>query len=100
MRWDEEVRLLREEMRRVLAFLEWKASWWIEVGGKYAGTDAIHAEGLHAYSHRQASIQTVIRTGFEKQWQGVMEQVAAGREMSDPEVTIRDEEDDSDDEMA
>lgn len=27
-RWDEEVELLREEMRRVLRYLEWEKSRW------------------------------------------------------------------------
>jgi hypothetical protein len=27
-RWEEEVLLLNEEMRRTLAFLTWKATWW------------------------------------------------------------------------
>ncbi|KAF8069134.1 hypothetical protein FPV67DRAFT_1415501 [Lyophyllum atratum] len=30
MRWAEEVELVQEEMRRVLAFLSWKAGWWLE----------------------------------------------------------------------
>jgi hypothetical protein len=28
LRYAEEVDLLEEEMRRVLQFLEWRASWW------------------------------------------------------------------------
>ncbi|KAF8074787.1 hypothetical protein FPV67DRAFT_1665550 [Lyophyllum atratum] len=31
MRWAEEVELLTEEMRRVSAFLKWKAGWWLVV---------------------------------------------------------------------
>ena len=27
-RWEEEVVLVQEEMRRVIAYHEWKASWW------------------------------------------------------------------------
>jgi hypothetical protein len=28
MRWQEEVELLQEEMRRTLQYLEWQAVWW------------------------------------------------------------------------
>ena len=31
-RWDEEVLIIQEEMRQVLAFFEWKSRWWLEQG--------------------------------------------------------------------
>ncbi|KIK81650.1 hypothetical protein PAXRUDRAFT_155586, partial [Paxillus rubicundulus Ve08.2h10] len=29
-RWSEEISLLLEEMRHVIAFFEWKSVWWLE----------------------------------------------------------------------
>ena len=29
-RWEEELLIIQEEMRRVLAFFEWKSLWWLE----------------------------------------------------------------------
>lgn len=45
-RCREEVLLLREEMRRVLAFLEWKSSWWLERKNSRMDVASDLAEGL------------------------------------------------------
>jgi len=100
MRWQEEVLLLREEMRRVCAFLEWQASWWIERGAFYQGVDAAHSEGLQAYSHRQALIRNAIRISFELKWKLVSGYILSGRGMSDMDATLIDAPVDSDDEDA
>ncbi|KAJ7716269.1 hypothetical protein B0H16DRAFT_1339234 [Mycena metata] len=36
-RWEEEVELLREEMKRVLRFLRWRAMWWESQRGRRTG---------------------------------------------------------------
>src|ERR1700722_10654592 len=101
MRWHEEVRLLREEMRRVLTFLEWQATWWVELGERHNHVDGPHAEGLCAYGHRQASIRKAIQTSFERKWGGVLgEEMNTENVMLGPEIALQDEEDDSDNEMA
>jgi hypothetical protein len=72
MRWSEELRLLKEEMRRVLAFLEWDAGVCrnraLDVGNRWASTDAAHAEGLVAYARRQAWIRDCLKADFEFKW--------------------------------
>jgi hypothetical protein len=90
MRWREEVQLLREEMRRVIAFLEWQASWWVTLGGKHNGNSLAHTEGLRAYGHRQASIRKAIQTMFEHQWRQVDNYIKRGEGMSDPEAAMED----------
>ncbi|KAF9053246.1 hypothetical protein BJ165DRAFT_1339568, partial [Panaeolus papilionaceus] len=51
----EEVPLLREEMRRVLEYLEWKAKRWLAEAKLRDGlVDSALREGLHAYSHKRA----------------------------------------------
>ncbi|KAF9034897.1 hypothetical protein BJ165DRAFT_1356057 [Panaeolus papilionaceus] len=46
LRATEEVMLLKEEMRRVLAYLKWKSHWWLSLRGKRVVSDKALAEGL------------------------------------------------------
>jgi hypothetical protein len=55
MRWSEELRLLEEEMRRVLVFLEWDANVWTkqaeDLESRWPSIDRAQLEGLAAYGH-------------------------------------------------
>ena len=53
-RWREEVLLLEEEMRRVLASLEYERGEWVRRCNEECGTDQI-ASGKHVYALRQAT---------------------------------------------
>ncbi|KAK6974636.1 CxC2 domain-containing protein [Favolaschia claudopus] len=67
-RWVEEVDLLREEMRRVLRFLEWRAMWWEQ---KRSVTHSVSADiraGLQAYAARQASLARRLAFRFKQIW--------------------------------
>ncbi|KAG0708157.1 hypothetical protein DFH29DRAFT_979482 [Suillus ampliporus] len=59
MHWAEEVELLKEEMRRILQFLEWDAQHWDERGLENTLEDAgeDEREGRMAYAKRQASLR-------------------------------------------
>jgi len=47
-RWHEEVLLLKEEMRRVLVYFEYKVSWWVECSeAEGRESTPVLAEGLH-----------------------------------------------------
>lgn len=75
-RWKEEVELLKEEMRRTLEFLKWKASCWRSKAPKtdpMTGTSLSPPvrEGLTAYAFRQAAIFTSIHDRFLSLWRGV-----------------------------
>ncbi|EIW86722.1 hypothetical protein CONPUDRAFT_46865 [Coniophora puteana RWD-64-598 SS2] len=75
-RWEEEVALLKEEMRRVRAFLDHRASWWekhainIRTGSSEAVLDrqAI-VEGVRAHALRQAHQQRRLRDSFTRKWE-------------------------------
>lgn len=89
MRFSEEVELLNEEMRRVLAFLEWEARRWeeravervrMEVPAAAADTttsaipvvpEGALDEGLQVYAQRQAAIRHKLLTRFSAQWNDV-----------------------------
>lgn len=85
MRWEEEVTLLREEMRRVRAFLTWHADWWI--GQQHRRLDAAEAlqEGLEAYARRQAHLRIALREQFARKWLYVEAWVVWGDVPVEPE---------------
>ena len=56
MRWSEEVLLLQEEMRRVMAYHAWRARWWDDQSMRSFGLSDELTEGLAAYAQRQAKI--------------------------------------------
>ncbi|KAJ6488304.1 hypothetical protein C8R47DRAFT_1177489 [Mycena vitilis] len=60
-RWEEEVDLLREEMKRVLRFLRWRAQWREQVSHELRG-------GLEAYAARQAATAREIARRFKRSW--------------------------------
>jgi hypothetical protein len=71
MRWEEEVTLLQEEMRRVLAFLQWQATWWTEQGDRWEGLPPDVTAGLCAYAHRQADCRRRLHDHFCHMWREV-----------------------------
>ena len=78
-RWEEEVVLLDEEMRRVLVFCGWKASWWAEQPPRREGLSAPLAEGLQAYAAEQADMERRISLSWTAKW-------AVARELARPIV--------------
>ncbi|KAG0700257.1 hypothetical protein DFH29DRAFT_1070211 [Suillus ampliporus] len=70
-RWGEEVLLLREEMRRVLAFFEWQAGWWDKQGARHQFVSHEFMEGALAYAHRQATLRRRMSTHFRSLWEAV-----------------------------
>ena len=67
-RWEEEVILLDEEMRRVLEFCKWKASWWGEQINRREGLAEPLAEGLRAYAEEQADMERRICQSWSAKW--------------------------------
>ena len=103
MRYVEQVELLLEEMRRVLAFLEWDGNRWNTraLCAPQSVNDACQPsassenngpleEGLRAYALRQASVvrQRLFAT-FAKQWHDI----PAFIDIADRELASGEEED-------
>jgi hypothetical protein len=71
-RYEEEVELTLEEMRRTLEFFKWKSRWWLSLQDVRASSSAppdpqvIH--GLRAYAHRQASMYSSLVTTYVQHW--------------------------------
>ncbi|KAI9068488.1 hypothetical protein FKP32DRAFT_1561583, partial [Trametes sanguinea] len=55
-RWEEEEKLLLEEMRRVLEYFKWRASWWREQAERRINVSVELQRGLSAYAEKQAAV--------------------------------------------
>jgi hypothetical protein len=73
-RWEEEVRLVSEEMRRVSKFLEYERDRWLgeakrrNVEAMAGHTQSPLMEGLMAYAYRQAELRDRLRCHFDYLW--------------------------------
>ena len=56
IRWQEELLLVKEEMRRVIAYHEWRAGWWREQSSLRTNEDPSILSGISGYAHKQAAI--------------------------------------------
>ncbi|KAF6754839.1 hypothetical protein DFP72DRAFT_1067991 [Ephemerocybe angulata] len=89
-RYHEEIKIVREEMKRTIRFFAWKEQeWYKRADAKQAqvGDDQRYAEGLQAYAKRQGAICLGLRRRFEHMWTGVDERIAtAMEECSNPDL--------------
>ncbi|KAH6871440.1 hypothetical protein BKA70DRAFT_1062716, partial [Coprinopsis sp. MPI-PUGE-AT-0042] len=62
--------ILQEEMRRVVAYLVWKARWWeTKVAMRsQASTDESILNGVSAYAWKQASLQRRLAAACVSHW--------------------------------
>ncbi|KAG6907074.1 hypothetical protein DXG01_010682 [Tephrocybe rancida] len=73
VRFSEEVKLLTEEMARVLRYMSHQQQWWLDKAkpGTYGTKDEllpICKEGLTAYASRQAALCRDLRQSFSQLW--------------------------------
>jgi len=72
-RWEEEVVLLQEEMRRVVCFLEWKSNDWVSKADTRASTITPEVRsGLSAYAHKQGSVFRNLAIRFCRRWHSTL----------------------------
>ncbi|KAL1937896.1 hypothetical protein VTO73DRAFT_12789 [Trametes versicolor] len=73
-RWEEEVELLIEEMRRVLAFFEYESDWWLGIVDRRAKfplripTPFDIIDGVCAYAYRQAETRRALVVKLARLW--------------------------------
>ncbi|EKM76149.1 hypothetical protein AGABI1DRAFT_16931, partial [Agaricus bisporus var. burnettii JB137-S8] len=67
-RWTEEVWLLMEEMRRVIAFLNNNAEQWSKRLCARSDVSMELREGLAAYAFHQAQIRNQLQCHFSSKW--------------------------------
>ena len=76
-RYEEEVELIAEEMRRTLATFEWIAKEWdaFAVSPPLGADDATTVEGIAAFAHKRAHIQREMVAVFLNDWYHPLEQL-------------------------
>ena len=79
-RFEEEVELIVEEMRRTLLFFKWTVSHWEERGEARVGepTDGDTAAGIKAYAVRQAALYRRLVDVFIHDWYECLELKSLG----------------------
>jgi hypothetical protein len=85
-RWKEEVLLLTEETRHVVAYLDWKASWWRAQGSHRDDVRPDITDGLTAYAHWQADLMQKLVESFAALWYPML--IAEGISIEWPEHYI------------
>src|SRR5271155_554189 len=67
MRWEEEVEIIQEEMRRTIVYYEWKEQWWLQIARQATCDDSIQ-HGITAYSQKQADYCKCLAESFAMAW--------------------------------
>lgn len=99
-RCQEEILLLKEEMRRVLAFLNWKSSWWLNRRNSRVDITSDIVEGLQAYAETQADLQQSLKEHFCTIWKSPLTEVHQAGPEDDCEENEVDHDDDDEEERA
>ncbi|KAM6489975.1 hypothetical protein JOM56_014554 [Amanita muscaria] len=68
LRWEEEFEILQEEMRRVLAWFDWRASWWETQARltKEGTPEVLH--GISAYAFKQLDLVQCMAARCAASW--------------------------------
>lgn len=86
-RYEEEVELTVEEMRRTLDFFAHKSRWWLELQDKRTASDAPPdpqvQHGLRAYAHRQASMYSSLISTYVDHWREFLVEHSLGLDWLD-----------------
>ena len=67
-RWDEEFILTIEEMCQTIAFLHWKAEWWMQCAYAHGNVSMALTSGLSACMHKQATVYKGLAHSFSSKW--------------------------------
>jgi hypothetical protein len=67
MRWEEEVHIIQEEMRRTIVYYEWKEKWWLQ-NAQQATCDESIQHGITAYSQKQGHYCKCLAESFAMSW--------------------------------
>ncbi len=68
LRWEEEVKLLREEMRCVLVFAMWKEGWWLCLINVQHDASFELEEGLSAFAIEHSTRERLRWVALKLKW--------------------------------
>lgn len=73
-RWEEEVTLLQEEMRRVVQFLAWRSrKWFLRINARAGTTTSVVRAGISSYAKKQESIYRNLAIQFSRCWHSALQ---------------------------
>ncbi|KAH8069588.1 hypothetical protein BXZ70DRAFT_1013367 [Cristinia sonorae] len=73
-RWEEEVLLIQEEMRRTVVFFQWKATEWRkQAGNRVNGIPIELLSGLNAYAQKQGDMWDRLAVQCVEKWYKVVQ---------------------------
>lgn len=101
-RATEEVMLLKEEMSRVLKYLEWKGDWWMSRSQARPDESPELREGISVFAIKSSKIQLELRESFRKLWDSPLQDASVttgnkGNDGGNDGGTANDNNDDDDD---
>lgn len=67
-RWNEELLIEQEEMRRAKVYLKWKEAWWHERSSLQVHGDGTVLSGVLGYAHKQGAICSRMAEKFAVHW--------------------------------
>ena len=67
-RWEEEVLIIQEEMRRVIQYFKWKGRWWREQAGIRTVGEICVLHGVQAYAEKQAALCDQLALSCARSW--------------------------------
>ena len=82
--WQEEVLLVQEEMQRVIAFLDWNATWWYSQGHRHSDVRDDIKAGLAAYAAHQSHLMQHLVETFAALWYPTLLEANLGMMMMSP----------------
>ncbi|CAK5278522.1 unnamed protein product [Mycena citricolor] len=82
-RWSEEVVMLKEEMRRVCAYLGWQSDWWSKRQGQREDWDLYIEAGARAYALKQAAWHSGLQEHLRISWGGRIGHIRYDEERQD-----------------
>ncbi|KAJ7629535.1 hypothetical protein DFH06DRAFT_1141148 [Mycena polygramma] len=85
VRWEEEVLLLREEMRRVLRYLDWEADTWRARASARETESAELRHGLSAYALKHEAQYRALGAFFKAEWNLSVGEAASKLVKEEPE---------------
>lgn len=93
-RYQEEIQIVGEEMKRTLRFFKWKESKWRERAFAMSMSGSAitpeHDEGLRAYADRQAKLCRALHDKCEAKWRVVPEmRLRAKVEVTQPQLLFK-----------
>ncbi|KAJ7473868.1 hypothetical protein B0H11DRAFT_1918683 [Mycena galericulata] len=69
-RWEEEVMLLREEMRRVVRYLDWQSAWWdtqAATADTRSDISSATQQGMSAYARKQSRVHSDLAAFYKRE---------------------------------